>query len=157
MNIKQATERVFTVHAELFARLARDERAMTKGELNIAAAELQQKVNRIDQTFERALLTARLSVIRKYQRQVTELLDSKITNSTDGESQEFLYPREVVNRVEFPEWHVLAVHDDMKNDTIEDLDDNEVVELTEGQKTGVWVETRTAESLDAAKDGSPFG
>lgn len=102
---------------------------MTKGELNIAAAELQQKVNRIEQTREKALLTAEASVNRKYHRQIKALLETKVTNSTDEQSQEYLYPQEVANRVEFPEWWTLVTHEQMKNDEVEDLDDTEVVDL----------------------------
>lgn len=102
---------------------------MTKGALNIAAAELQQKVDRIEQTRQKALLTAEASVNRKYKKQIQELLDSKYTNTTDGEGQDYVYPREAVNRVEFPEFWTFITHDEMKNDTIEDLNDTEVQEL----------------------------
>lgn len=101
---------------------------MTKGQLNIAAAELQEKVNRIDATREKAQQTAAAAVDRKYKKQLQELIDSKYVCSSDGESQDFVYSREVVNRVEFPDWWTRIVHSEMQ---VEDLAAEEAVDVTD--------------------------
>jgi len=106
---------------------------MTKGQLNLAAAELQQKINKLSVTRDRALTTAQAAVDRKYKKQIQELLDSKFVYTTDGENEALVYPQEVVTRVEFPEFWTLVVQTELltgTNDDIEDLEDSEAIEVT---------------------------
>lgn len=85
---------------------------MTKGELNIAVADLQTKVNRIDSAFEKAQWTAAKAVERKYKKQMHELL---VACGDDGAP---LYTAEVISCVEFPQFY-----------EVEDLSDAEATEL----------------------------
>lgn len=98
---------------------------MTKGQLNIAAAELQQKINRISDTHTKALGTAGQAVDRKYKKQIQTLLESKITNVNDGVLDDYVYPQEVVTRVEFPDFWNIIVAASLADSTVEDLTDDE--------------------------------
>lgn len=100
---------------------------MTKGELNIAVAELQQKVNRIEATRSKALKTASAAVDRKYAKHVVDLLMSQKLVSVNGHEQlQQQYVQEVVSRVELPSF------------CVEDLEDSAVHDL--GAETGPGTE-----------------
>lgn len=91
---------------------------MTKGELNIAVAELQQKVNRIEATRSKAIDTACRAVDRKYTKHVLDLLQSKLLQSANGQSwEEPQYTKEVIDRVELPGFCTYPVSEE----DIEDL------------------------------------